>query len=86
MLGAIVSPPDAVAAMAITQRMRVPRIVTTILEGESLVNDASALVALPGGGRRPWSAARSRCADAGAQFVLVSVGGIGVGLIGGMAR
>ena len=45
-LGAIVSPPDAVAAMAVTQRLRVPKIVTTILEGESLVNDASALVIL----------------------------------------
>jgi CPA1 family monovalent cation:H+ antiporter len=44
-LGAIVSPPDAVAAAAITQRLRVPRIITTILEGESLINDASGLVA-----------------------------------------
>ena len=43
-LGAIVSPPDAVAAAAIVTRLRVPRRVITILEGESLVNDASALV------------------------------------------
>src|SRR5262249_14437986 len=43
-LGAIVSPPDAVAATAITQRLRVPRHIVTILEGESLVNDATALV------------------------------------------
>src|SRR6478672_7706128 len=43
-LGAIVSPPDAVAATAIVSRLRVPRRVVTILEGESLVNDASALV------------------------------------------
>lgn len=43
-LGAIVSPPDAVAAAAIVSRLPVPRRVITILEGESLVNDASALV------------------------------------------
>ena len=43
-LGAIVSPPDAVAATAIVSRLQVPRRVITVLEGESLVNDASALV------------------------------------------
>ncbi|HTE45677.1 MAG TPA: cation:proton antiporter, partial [Gemmatimonadaceae bacterium] len=43
-LGAIVSPPDAVAATAIVSRLPVPRRVVTVLEGESLVNDASALV------------------------------------------
>lgn len=43
-LGAIVSPPDAVAATAIVSRLRVPRRVITVLEGESLVNDASALI------------------------------------------
>lgn len=43
-LGAIVSPPDAVAATAIVSRLPVPRRVVVILEGESLVNDASALV------------------------------------------
>jgi monovalent cation/hydrogen antiporter len=43
-LGAIVSPPDAVAATAIVSRLPVPRRVIAVLEGESLVNDASALV------------------------------------------
>jgi CPA1 family monovalent cation:H+ antiporter len=43
-LGAIVSPPDAVAATAVLARLPVPRRVVVILEGESLVNDASALV------------------------------------------
>jgi CPA1 family monovalent cation:H+ antiporter len=43
-VGAIVSPPDAVAAAAIVSRLPVPRRVTVVLEGESLVNDASALV------------------------------------------
>src|SRR2546425_7324534 len=44
-LGAIISPPDAIAATAITERLRVPRRIITILDGESLVNDATALVA-----------------------------------------
>jgi Na+/H+ antiporter len=43
-LGAIISPPDAIAASAIAQKLGLPRRVVTILEGESLVNDASALV------------------------------------------
>lgn len=43
-LGAIVSPPDAVAATAVVSRLPVPSRVIVILEGESLVNDASALV------------------------------------------
>lgn len=43
-LGAIVSPPDAIAATAITQRLRVPRRISVILEGESLLNDAAGLV------------------------------------------
>ena len=44
-LGAIVSPPDAVAATAILRRVGAPRQLVTILEGESLFNDATALVA-----------------------------------------
>jgi len=43
-LGAIISPPDAVSATAIGKRLGIPRRVVTILEGESLVNDATALV------------------------------------------
>ena len=43
-LGAVVSPPDAVAATAIFQRIGAPRQIVTILEGESLINDASAIV------------------------------------------
>src|SRR5206468_9045302 len=44
-LGAIVSPPDAIAASAIAERLNLPRRIVVILEGESLVNDATALVA-----------------------------------------
>src|SRR6202011_2037806 len=45
-LGAIVSPPDAVAATSVVRRLPVPNRIVSILEGESLVNDATALVAL----------------------------------------
>ena len=45
LLGAIVSPPDASAATAIIRKLGVPRRLMTIIEGESLVNDATALVA-----------------------------------------
>ncbi|HLL88984.1 MAG TPA: cation:proton antiporter, partial [Tepidisphaeraceae bacterium] len=44
-LGAIISPPDAIAASAVAQRLRIPKRIVTILEGESAVNDATALVA-----------------------------------------
>jgi len=45
-LGAVVAPPDAVAATAVARRIGLPRRLVTILEGESLLNDATALVAL----------------------------------------
>jgi CPA1 family monovalent cation:H+ antiporter len=45
-IGAVVAPPDAVAATAVARRIGLPRRIVTILEGESLVNDATALVAL----------------------------------------
>ncbi len=45
-LGAVVAPPDAVAATAVARRIGLPRRTTTILEGESLLNDATALVSL----------------------------------------
>jgi Na+/H+ antiporter len=77
-LGAVVAPPDAVAATAIARRVGLPRRVVTILEGESLVNDATAIVTLRtsiaalGGSFSVW--------QAGAGFVVSAVGGILVGL------
>lgn len=44
LLGGIISPPDAVAATSIISRLKVPKRVVNILEGESLVNDASSLI------------------------------------------
>jgi Na+/H+ antiporter len=78
-LGAVVSPPDAVAATAITQRLRVPRRIVTVLEGESLVNDAAALVAL----RFAIAALATgsfSLAQASLSFILVGLGGVAIGL------
>ena len=83
-LGAIVSPPGRGAATAIAQRLGLPRRVVTILEGESLVNDATALVAL----RLAVAAVdrrRSLCPQATFGFVGVSVGGVACGLVVGWA-
>lgn len=77
-LGAIVSPPDAVAAKAVLDRLRLPNRVTTVLTGESLVNDASGLVLF----HYAVSSARSGVFDApvGVEtFFAVSVGGVTVG-------
>ena len=78
-LGAIVSPPDAVAATAITERLRVPRRITTILDGESLVNDATALVAYRFAVAAVVSGSFSLPA-ALSRFVVAAAGGILVGL------
>ncbi len=78
-LGAIVSPPDAVAATAVARRLRIPHRVVTILEGESLVNDAAALVLY-----RAAVAATVTGTFAPRetvwQFVLAAAGGVAVGL------
>jgi len=81
-LGAIVSPPDAVAATAIFQRIGVPRRIVTILEGESLVNDATALV-LYRFAIAAVAAGTFSLFDASASFVVVAIGGIVVGLMVG---
>ncbi len=78
-LGAIISPPDAIAATAIANRLHVPQRIVTILEGESLVNDATALVAYRFAVVAVATGTFS-LAQAGGQFVLVSVGGILLGV------
>jgi monovalent cation/hydrogen antiporter len=77
-LGAIVAPTDPLAAMEVGRRVGLPRRIATILEGESLINDGTALViyrvavgAVAGG---------FSLANAGLEFVLGAVGGIAIGL------
>jgi len=85
-LGAIVSPPDAVAATAVIRRLSVPRRIEAILEGESLVNDATALVALQFA-IAALSSGSFSLSYATVRFVVVVVGGIGLGLlVGFLAR
>jgi CPA1 family monovalent cation:H+ antiporter len=77
-LGAVVSPPDAVAATTIARRVGMPRRIVSILEGESLLNDATALVAF-----RTSTAAIATSVTAlavGLDFVLAAGGGIVVGI------
>ncbi len=72
-IGAVVAPPDAVAATAIGRRIGLPRRIVTILEGESLLNDATALVSL-----RTALAATSvgvEFVDVGLEFLWASLGG-----------
>jgi Na+/H+ antiporter len=76
-IGAVVAPPDAVAATAIGRRIGLPRRIVTILEGESLLNDATALVAL-----RTAIAAGAGSVETwrvGTDFVVASVGGAAIG-------
>ncbi|MEV4438920.1 Na+/H+ antiporter [Streptomyces sp. NPDC049577] len=79
-LGAVVAPPDAVAATAIARRLGLPNRVTTILQGESLLNDATAITA--------YRVALAAAVGEGAgwvtgvrEFAVAALGGIGVGLV-----
>ena len=81
-LGAIVSPTDPIAATAIARDLGVPRRLVTVIEGESLVNDSSALIAL----RVAVAAAIGgsfSLLDASAEFALAVAGGVAVGLLVG---
>ncbi len=82
LLGAIVSPPDAVAASAVARRVGLPRRIVTILEGESLVNDATGLVAYRFAVAAVMAGTFSLSSAAG-QFMIVALGGIVVGLVAG---
>jgi Na+/H+ antiporter len=81
-LGAIVSPTDAVAPATILRRLGVPRRVVTIVEGENLTNDWTALVtykfavaAVVTGSFSLW--------EAGPEFILTGVGGVAIGVVAG---
>ncbi|MGW7066522.1 Na+/H+ antiporter [Streptomyces sp. NPDC054855] len=79
-LGAVIAPPDAVAATAIARKVGLPSRITTILQGESLVNDATAITA--------YKVALAAAVGEGAswaggiqEFLVAAVGGVGVGLV-----
>jgi Na+/H+ antiporter len=80
LLGGIISPPDAVSASAILKNVKVPKRLTTILEGESLLNDASSLVVF----RFALAAVMTGTfvfSKAAGDFVLVIVMGIIIGIL-----
>ena len=83
-LGAIVSPTDAVAVNAATEHLRVPARMTTILNGESLMNDATGLVAFKFA-LAAVVAGTFSLRQAALEFSLLSVGGFAVGLAVGYA-
>jgi CPA1 family monovalent cation:H+ antiporter len=78
-LGAIVSPPDAIAATAVAHRLQIPRRIITILEGESLVNDATALVIYRFAVAAVITDSFSMV-KAGEVFLFIATGGILLGL------
>jgi Na+/H+ antiporter len=79
LLGGIVSPPDAVSTGAITKFVKISKSTAAILEGESLLNDASSLIIVQfalvavGTGHFIWGAAA-------ASFLWMVAGGVGIGL------
>src|SRR3982751_3254081 len=80
LLGGIVSPPDAVSTSAITKFVKIPMTTATILEGESLLNDASSLIIFRfalvavGTGQFIWQ-------EAATSFLWMVLGGAGIGLL-----
>src|SRR5437764_8981878 len=77
--GAIISPPDAVAALAVTQTLRVPRKIIVILEGESLINDSTSFISFRFAVAAVMTGAFS-LEQASLRFLFVAAGGICVGL------
>lgn len=79
LLGGIVSPPDAVSAGAILKFVKVPKRLASILEGESLLNDASSLIIFrfamvaAATGQYVWY-------QAAGSFIWMCIGGVGIGL------
>jgi monovalent cation/hydrogen antiporter len=80
LLGGIVSPPDAVSTGAITRFVRIPKATSAILQGESLLNDASSLIIFRfaliavGTGQFIWQ-------EAALDFLWMVSGGVGIGLL-----
>jgi CPA1 family monovalent cation:H+ antiporter len=81
-LGAIVGPTDPVAATTILRRLGIPRRIVNVLEGESLVNDASALVIYKVAVVAAIGGSFS-VAEAGLRFLLAAGGGLAIGLLAG---
>ena len=82
-LGAVVAPPDPVAATAVARRLRLPHRLVTVLEGEGMFNDATALV-LYGAAVAAVVGGHVTAGEIGLRLVLALVAGVGVGLLAGV--
>ncbi len=80
LLGGIISPPDAIAATSVLQGLKVPKRMVSILEGESLLNDASSLIVFRFA-LLAISTGQFHLGEASKNFFLVVVMGIVVGLV-----
>jgi len=81
-LGGVVAPPDAVAATAVARRIGLPRKVVNVLEGESLFNDATALVTVnTARGLIAGGAGATTILTAGRDFLWASIGGAAIGFV-----
>jgi Na+/H+ antiporter len=83
-LGAVVSTTDAIAATSIARRMGLPRRIVDVLEGESLLNDATGLLALEFGVSMIVSGLPPSALQAGLRFGQLVAGGVAVGLLIGV--
>ena len=79
--GAVVAPPDAVAASAVARRVRMPRVVVSLLEGESLLNDATALVMLRTAIVAMGAAEQFDLLEVGVDFLRAVLAGIAAGWV-----
>lgn len=82
-LGAVVAPPDPVAATAVARRLRLPHRLVTVLEGEGMFNDATALV-LYGAAVAAVVSGSVTTGEIGTRLALALVAGVGVGLLAGL--
>jgi CPA1 family monovalent cation:H+ antiporter len=80
-LGAVVAPTDAIAATSIAKRLGLPRRIVDVLEGESLINDATGLLALEFGIAMVVYGQTPGLGEAALRLCWLAAGGIGVGLI-----
>src|SRR5438445_8297593 len=80
-LGALVAPTDAVAATSIARRLGLPRRIVDVLEGESLVNDATGLLALEFGLAMVLQGETPSVASGVLRLLWLCAGGLGVGLV-----
>lgn len=82
LLGGIVSPPDAVSVNAITKFVKIPKRFSAILEGESLLNDASSLIIIQFA-ILAVTTGEFDTSKASLQFIWMIIGGVGCGILAG---